>query len=430
MNFEPLEPRRMLAGVTLLTHGFLGNINGWVKSVADGIVTRAGGRQSASQYVMRVDRNSAGSLAVTSFTLERGSSDARTTRAAEIIIKLDWSRVSGGSVSTTQVGNVVGDFLRRGNSLTPTLTSVPLQLIGHSRGASLNVAISQYLGRLGIFVEQNTFLDPVPLNSFPFDFGDAAMNVFDNVAFSDNYWRSNGNPISVEPNGRSVNGTYQGNLNQTVQVVNSGSPHNSVPAYYFGTINYTATTDGVATIFPSWYGINNDRPPRDRTGYLFSRIMNGTRPANGVGIAYGGTARRVGAGQSSAGQWPNLTDLSVLEGSSISAGQNITLRFLRQDRDSTASYEFFLDNDQNPFNNTNASVFKLTGRTFSQADAITATRLAARTVGAAPGTYFVYCKTADPGGRIRFAYSTRTLTLRTPTSGQLFASLSAGKVTA
>ena len=53
--FEPLESRRLLSGVTLITHGQGGSAGGDVARTADLIAGRAGG---AAQYVMTVAERS------------------------------------------------------------------------------------------------------------------------------------------------------------------------------------------------------------------------------------------------------------------------------------------------------------------------------------------------------------------------------------
>jgi hypothetical protein len=48
--FETLESRKLFAGVTILTHGLAGEVDGWVDSLSTAIVARAGGSANASVY--------------------------------------------------------------------------------------------------------------------------------------------------------------------------------------------------------------------------------------------------------------------------------------------------------------------------------------------------------------------------------------------
>src|SRR4051812_16731508 len=100
MQIERLESRRLLAGVTVLSHGQSGNIDGWVKKFADDITLRAGGTSNVSQYVMTINKNQSNQLNVTSYARSSGFPAPITTPGGEIIIKLDWSAVSGGAFST------------------------------------------------------------------------------------------------------------------------------------------------------------------------------------------------------------------------------------------------------------------------------------------------------------------------------------------
>jgi hypothetical protein len=111
MYLEVLEDRRLLAGVTILTHGNAGNITGWVSAVADDIQNRLGGTDAASEYVMKVD-----SGGVTSFKLEDGNKPLDQTTAGEAIIKLDWSAIADTSHFTDAVASDVANYLLTSHS--------------------------------------------------------------------------------------------------------------------------------------------------------------------------------------------------------------------------------------------------------------------------------------------------------------------------
>src|SRR3954470_2583638 len=165
MYFQELEQRRLLAGVTIITHGNDGTITGWVDSAADAIQDRLGGPSAASQYVMKVD-----SGGVQSLKLEDGNKPLDQTSKAEAIIKLDWSDISNTSHFTDGIGQDVAGYLLTSHEGVPDFTQLPFHLIGHSRGASLMVSLSYNLGRAGLWVDQVTNLDPHPIGkiSIPF----------------------------------------------------------------------------------------------------------------------------------------------------------------------------------------------------------------------------------------------------------------------
>jgi len=57
VTLEPLEPRQLLAGVTMLIHGHQGSINGWVRAAAEAIAEHVpGGADQASQFTLKVDQ--------------------------------------------------------------------------------------------------------------------------------------------------------------------------------------------------------------------------------------------------------------------------------------------------------------------------------------------------------------------------------------
>jgi hypothetical protein len=404
---EPLEARTLLAGVTIITHGFDGTVTGWVAKMADDIAVRAGGSSDVSLYTMTVGRDSKRRLAVLSLVRDRGSSGYQATGSGEVIVKLDWSTVSGGAFSTGDVADVVGKWLlaQRADDASPRFVELPIHLIGHSRGASLICALSQDLGRAGIWVDQQTNLDPHPVDGtadFGANFGDAPMKTFDNVAFSDTYWRSDGNVNNFDPDGQSVGGSHDVSLNDSVQQQHAGLAHQSVTSYYDGTIDTKATEGGDNPIFNSWYGTGPDKPSRTQTGFVFSSLVGGARPADGLWSASGGTAPRESAGQD-ASQWPDVADLRLLGARTIAPGKTIKIRFVRGDRDSNAKLTLLLDRDTNPYDDNFVRTLRRTN--LGSSSAPIANRSTGSTAGAETGTYWVCARITDSRGHTRYSYS-------------------------
>src|SRR5690348_1567907 len=87
------------AGVTLITHGFSGNVTDWIIPMAGKIpaYTNFPGSNS-SCYEISITQNGQGQI-VASETLLTGVSPL-VSDSGEIIIKLDWSTLSSGSVPT------------------------------------------------------------------------------------------------------------------------------------------------------------------------------------------------------------------------------------------------------------------------------------------------------------------------------------------
>ena len=402
----------MLAGVTILTHGLSGSIDGWIASAATSIARRIGANDT-SQYVMRVEEVAKDTLGVTSFQLERGPGIERSVNS-EAIIRLDWTDMDSGGYSTGDVANVVADYLLNWHGSARPLAGLPMHLIGHSRGASLMSVVAQRLGERGVWVDQATYLDPHPLdggieNGF-IDYGDAGVRAWDNITFADDYWRDDG-PVNLEPDGEDITGTYQGDLNDTVQKEHKDSAHMAVTAYYVGTIDLSAKDGGDEPIYDSWYGTGAGKAPRDATGYAFSRLGGTPRPVSGLREPFGGQAARRQTGQQGS-QWGNVSDLQVLRGTHYVIGEKIPLRVKRQDRDGGDTITMWIDRDRNPFNDNNLR--KIRSLSFGETDDVTPTRINGSSSGIDPGKYYVYARITDAAGNARYTYS-RRITLTDPT---------------
>src|SRR5438045_575723 len=139
---DMLEPRRLLAGLTILTHGYQGDVNGWVSATANAIAQRAGGLDDVARYVLKIRTNAAGKLIAESNDLVSGSPKLESTSSGEAIIEVDWSTVSGGEFSTDAVANIVAEYLISPLKGGRRWSDLPMHLIGHSRGASLDVALA------------------------------------------------------------------------------------------------------------------------------------------------------------------------------------------------------------------------------------------------------------------------------------------------
>jgi Ca2+-binding RTX toxin-like protein len=424
---ELLESRCMLSGVTILTHGYNGSTTGWVQGMSEALAERAGGANDVSQYTMIVNRaGSNNSVQVLSLTLDSGSPSPTHTSSGEIIIKLDWSQISSGQVSSRTVGDVVADFMLDSHAGIPPLADFPMQLIGHSRGASVNVEIANRLGTHGIWVDQQTFLDPHPVDGvndyLNADFGDVPMSVGENVIFADNYWRTNGQITAFDFNGEAVDNAHNQNLLASVQQNFVVSAHQSVPAYYHGTIDTKANSNGEEPIFDSWYDDSDARPARDATGFVFTRLGGGTRPADGLSAEHGGSAARTRIGENGQ-QWANVADLKIVGDASIPVGHNLKLSYTRQDQDSSSTIEFFIDPDRNPLNGDAGS---LGTRVSGESESVDAFRSTLFTSGLPRGRYFVFAKITDAQGNVRYAPANKSIKLETAGDDQNFTKLTKG----
>ncbi|MBV8780140.1 MAG: hypothetical protein JO353_01975, partial [Phycisphaerae bacterium] len=276
-----------------------------------------------------------------------------------------------------------------------------------------NTEIAKDLGLHNIWVNQFTSLDPHPVdggsnNILGANFGDEPMKTWSNIVFADDDWRTNGNGQSIDPNGLPVTGAFVQSLKASVQANFVGSAHDSVHAWYFGTIDQHATSDGDGIAIPaSWYDHSAALPARSVSGFDFSLIAGGRRPASGIASAHGGTAARIDPGQRGT-QWADVGDI-VLRSTAVSAGSSVKIQFSEQDRQSASKITFYLDTDQNPYDGN--TVRTLARGMFAQANSITAEHLKAGTSGVSPGTYFVYAKITAADGLVRYEYAPQKITV-------------------
>jgi hypothetical protein len=153
-----LESRQLLSGVTLIAHGLGADTAGWVSSMAAAIRNRVDLQATSnfSTYRMTVTDpgHDGGALNVT-LTRIAGADPATAAKSPEILILLDWSDVAGTITggymrNTVDVGAAVAQKLADPAavaSLGGALAQLPIDLIGHSRGASLVSQIAVSLGR-------------------------------------------------------------------------------------------------------------------------------------------------------------------------------------------------------------------------------------------------------------------------------------------
>src|SRR4051812_47331506 len=90
---ETLEKRKLLAGVTLLTHGWNGRLWGFVETSAAYITDRFGGPQNVPQYTMTIGPTSGGGLTVQSVTHHDGTATPQSSNNGEIILIVDWRSI-------------------------------------------------------------------------------------------------------------------------------------------------------------------------------------------------------------------------------------------------------------------------------------------------------------------------------------------------
>ncbi len=407
---EALENRTLFAGVILEATGRLGGTNGWIQSLAETVTNQLGGPAQVPQYVLSINEDPATENLVPSIQHVSGTGTPQTSSSGEIIVVIDYYNISANPIySSTYIGSVIANYMLNTPVDGIQLASLPIHEIGVSRGTAIMDGVSKTLGQAGVWVDQETDLDPDPIAAQ----GDPPSTIFDNVAFVDNYWRNDGSASQIN-DGDPIDGAYNLNV-YWIDTDDAGysTPHLAPSGYYIGTIDPTATYGGEGPIYSDWYGNTPTMPPRTETGWIYSNLIGAARPLSGVWAASGGTGARTAAGQVG-NQWANATDLAA-----TASGNSLDISYIHQDRDSADTITFYLDTDRNPYNNN----FAATLGTSNLAEAPVATGGAATlsAAGVTPGAYWVCAKITDAQGNTRYTYTTATVTTpqTTQTSGSI-----------
>ncbi|MEO1996328.1 MAG: choice-of-anchor Q domain-containing protein, partial [Planctomycetaceae bacterium] len=300
----------------------------------------------------------------------------------------------------------------------------PIHLIGHSRGGSLIGALAEDLGQAGIWVDHVTYLDPHPL-AFPEDWGNDDIGATRNIVFADSYWRQGG---PAAPNGEPVDGAHNNQLQDSV-LVGEGydgplGPHSDVHLWYHGTIDTDGDIfDGEVGLTSAetltWYG--GDHPGRSESGYDLSRVGSQTRPGAGISEDLGGQGERDPILDHSVDRWPSLLELTVdTDDLTIAVGEILTVAFYLRDYDSGTTFALFLDDDRNPYNNSdgqrqigNSSSYYPTGDQLMQDDDF---RVALN--GVDTGQFYVFGELTDEI-RTRYVYSPESITITAAPSSSI-----------
>jgi hypothetical protein len=433
---EPIERRLMLTGVTMIVHGFNSSITGWVTTMGTAISNADSSPASVYSIVASDGGSSSNPITVGTPTLLSGPQpNASTNTDPEIVLLLNWSsmagNLSGGHTrSTGEVAAAVAAKMIDPAYLAAlggtALAGLPMQLIGHSRGASLVNELARDLGKSGVWLDQLTLLDSHPVDGINedisgYDFGDAAMGVPENTIFSDSYWRADGSQFDF--NGEAVAGAHNINLSESLLTGTAGDniffhdpndpgndlEHSDVHLWYHGTIPPFSNSDGSATISPisAFYG--SPQPDRTTSGYYYSRNVGGARPADGTWSNDGGTATRQALTRTGT-QWPNIDHLSLrydTSGTLSTAGQ-LFLSYRYQDFDSGATLTLFADADHNPYNSNGLALTDTQSLTTTGAS-LKYTLYHGTLAGVPASDHFIYAKITDVNGQTRFAYLPQTL---------------------
>jgi hypothetical protein len=424
------------AGVTVATHGFNGNITDWVIPMLERVPRDDGFHgTNFSCYSISI-RESSGSLVATRALLSGRAPLA--TDSGETLIKLDWSELAGVfGASSTEVATVAANAL-----LSPTLfpeiggrrlAELPLHLIGHSRGGSVISEMTRLLGAQGIWVDHLTLLDPHPVA----EFGDAAVNVWQNILFAESYWQMNSDFTC--PDGASEFGAY----NRQLTSLSGGytCPHSDVHLWYLGTIDLTTPTGNNDEVISqseraTWW--TQFEAAGAHAGFRYSRIGGGNRLSSAEPAGAGNGRIRDGMNQRwnfGAGAtdnrttlpannrlWPNVIQVNLTGTNALSPGGSTSARvFLQTGTNQATALNFYLDLDSNPWNSNEVQLATGAIAATGSANVLETNLTFSALTNVPPGEYALLAEAFAGGRRQRFLYAPETVTILSPPEPPRFA---------
>ena len=428
-------------GVTLITHGFNSDVASWVIPM-QGRVAQYGALSPTNTacYEITITQNGQGQY-VAAATFLSGTNPL-VASSGEILLKLNWSTLSGlGGPATTTIATAAAQALLATNLIPVlggrSLVEMPLHLVGHSRGASVVAELSRLLGAEGIWVDQMTTLDPVPVAAL----GDPAMRLYANVLYADNYWQNLG--VFLDPQGQSLTGAYNRKLTNLSGAASSA--HSDVHLWYHGTIDFNTpiTVDGATisgTERQNWWTAAEQRGTN--AGFRLSLIGGGDRlssaePAGaGNGRISDGFNRNysLGGGQTTNrvvlpvnnGSWSNPILLSHTATNPLPAGVGFDFTLHHQSGTNQATnvtLQAFLDRDANPWNGNETLVYQeVLAGTGTNATAAVTRSAQPSAASLEPGPYRLLTKLSR-NGRTRFLYAPLPVNLTTSVNPPTLASL-------
>jgi hypothetical protein len=426
-------------GVTVITHGYNSSVSGWITGMADRVAhypTFPGTNFTTYTILLTTDGTSY------FYAWSRSNASPATADSGEIIVKLDWSQMAGGTgqynISTYDVARIASVVLLQTNAISDlgghALAELPLHLIGHSRGGSLISELTRQLGTNGVWVDHLTTLDPHPLNndgnSEPFFPTDApAKNTYVNVLFADNYWQ-NFSAGLFDFDGEAVNGAYNRHLTSLGGGYNNTSSvapyHSNVHLWYHGTIQWTTpASDTEASITSSerssWWAAYEQAGTNG--GFEYSLIGGSNRLSTDKPLGTGFPAIKDGFNQwwdfgagnstnrtalpSNNGNWPDVIKLNRTDTNQVLQGQSIPMKlYYHWARPATTNgtITFYLDDDLNPFSGNEKALFQTTISGSGSAVNLGNYSIPLFATNAAPGWHFIFA-VINGAGHSRYLYA-------------------------
>jgi hypothetical protein len=451
------------AGVTIITHGYDGDVTGWIAAMADEIPPYFHSHYpefstNFAIYTITLTTDGHGNY-YSQWERDSGSAPADTD-TGEIIVKLDWSQMAGDpldplilDISTYDVAAFASDVLLQSNTISELdghpLIEFPIHFIGHSRGGSLISQMSLDLGANGVWIDHLTTLDPHPLNNDIFAGKDIPQVVdapadltYANVLFADNYWENLGDSFlallaDLDPHGEPVAGAYQRHLTAldggyppvTGDFADAYEYHSNDHLWYFGTVELNTPTsyddDGTTVTMDAamrkdwWVSFEQEGT---NAGFLYSLIGGGNRMSTTEPVGPGYPAIvdgynqywDLGAGMlnpnrtalpANNGTWPNLIKFDLTGTNVLMPGETIaTTLYYQYGGTSNLTLQFYLDEDLNPYNSNSVLVAQLQPQATGTNNIMQYQNIELPTTNVSAGIYSIYAKITD-GTHTRYLYT-------------------------
>ena len=444
-------------GLTIITHGYSpggASDEGWIDNCVGTIPWRFGENTSTvltmEDYLFDDQFARGGNIRHSvSYSWTPGPLSLDQTANGEVILKINWSQLANNDNWASSSSNIAVAVVSYLLTQHPEFLQQPIHLIGHSRGGSVVSEISRLLGTYGIWVDQQTTLDPHPVNAdnnaytgndplsgndwafnltTPGIITDAPVRAYENTVFADNYWENTSAGILVTyPAGQTVSGSLNLNLNTRFDVdglpiILAWDDHSRVHDWYYGTIDLSASVvPGTSDSIPrsSWY-ISNEGSGAN-TGFYYSRIVGGQRPSSGLAL-YAGSASRTAVQRNTAtgSQWPNVANLRIADSRfdtqtvpQFQIGETLGVSFVYQSYGNAATTTLFLDSDRNPYNGNSISILGYQIGCSANGSSITTKTAQWSTANRSSGYYYLYAKIEDGFGHVRYAYAPKKIQLVT-----------------
>lgn len=397
---EKLESRQLLAGVTVITHGWQADTSRptWLDSMATEIEARVG--EALPVYVLRIERSLAWSVQLWNAP---GPTDLEHAASGEAILLLDWAAASGTGwvdpyYTTTTIASIATDVLTHAYptiGITHPLAELPIHLMGHSRGGSVVSEMSRLLGQAGVVVDQQTTWDPHPVSPDP------VAVVYTNTLFADNYYQTdNWNLSELFLTGSIVQGAHNVLLN------GMSIGHGGVHDWYYRTIPASPHPWDTS----SWYSFS-DTGPRSEVAFAWSRIGKGDRPDDGaITGAYRTPVTPTGTGSA---LWDNVLIGGWVDDIAVQQGTHTPVVIGAIPWSGSSTVFLGLDDDANPYD---GGITWVTGKPAAEiTSGVWQTEI--DTSSLTPNTYYHIVAAIGNGTHVRYDYSLGTLgvTVSSPT---------------